>query len=130
MLHKVNEYDIESKKVIYLAGESVGEKAYYLLTAVIQDYKGLTQVVLRAHSDKKYGLNGFMNEMADSLRHLVGSVQNAKEIGIIEKELIMEAIRARKFSGVDSLREGMKLIDFALQVNKDHTSSERRKIVR
>jgi len=25
-----------------------------------------------------------MNEMADSLRHLVGSVQNAKEIGIIE----------------------------------------------
>ncbi|MBU4223449.1 MAG: hypothetical protein KKA10_17820 [Euryarchaeota archaeon] len=43
-----------------------------------------------------------------------------------EKELIMEAIRARKFSGVDSLREGMKLIDFALRVNKDHTSSVRR----
>lgn len=43
-----------------------------------------------------------------------------------EKEIIMEAIRARKFSGVDSLREGMKLIDFALRVNKDHTSSARR----
>ncbi|MBU4223448.1 MAG: PQQ-binding-like beta-propeller repeat protein [Euryarchaeota archaeon] len=84
MLHKVREYNIEGKNVIYLSGESIGEKAYYLLTAVIQDYKGLTQVVLRAHSDKKYGLNGFMNEMADSLRHLVGSVQNAKEIGIIE----------------------------------------------
>ncbi len=47
-----------------------------------------------------------------------------------EKELIMEAIRARKFSGFDSLREGMKLIDFALRINRDHTSSERRKIVR
>lgn len=47
-----------------------------------------------------------------------------------EKELIIEAIRARKFSGFDSLREGMKLIDFALRVNKDHTSSVRRKIVR
>jgi kynureninase len=92
MLHKVREYDIEGQKVIYLSGESIGEKAYYLLTAVIQDYKGLTQVVLRAHSDKKYGLNGFMNEMADSLRHLVGSVQNAKEIGIIENTQVINII--------------------------------------
>jgi hypothetical protein len=92
MLHKVREYDLEGKKVIYLSGDSIGEKAYYLLTAVIQDYKGLTQVVLRAHSDKKYGLNGFMNEMADSLRHLVGSVQNAKEIGIIENTKVINII--------------------------------------
>jgi glycine betaine/proline transport system substrate-binding protein len=92
MLYKVREYDIEGKKVIYLSGESVGEKTYYLLTAVIQDYKGLTQVVLRAHSDKKYGLNGFMNEMADSLRHLVGSVQNAKEMGIIENKQVINII--------------------------------------
>ena len=92
ILYKVKEYDIEGKKVIYLSGESLGEKAYYLLTAVIQEYKGLTQVVLRAHSDKKYGLNGFMNEMADSLRHLVGSVQNAKEIGIIENTQVINII--------------------------------------
>lgn len=92
MLYKVREYDLEGKKVIYLSGESVGEKAYYLLTAVIQEYKGLTQVVLRAHSDKKYGLNGFMNEMADSIRHLVGSVQSAKEIGIIENTQVINII--------------------------------------
>ncbi len=47
-----------------------------------------------------------------------------------EKELIMEAIRARKFSGFESLREGMKLIDFALRINKDHKSSMRGEIVR
>lgn len=35
-----------------------------------------------------------------------------------EKELIREAIRARKFSGADTLRQGMNLIDFALRVNK------------
>lgn len=92
MLYKVREYDLEGKRVIYLSGESLGEKAYYLLTAVIQEYKGLTQVVLRAHSDKKYGLNGFMNEMADSIRHLVGSVQNAKEIGIIENTQVINII--------------------------------------
>ncbi len=92
MLHKVREYDIEGKKVIYLSGESVGEKVFYLLTAVFQDYKGLTQVVLRAYSDKKYGLHGFMNEIADSLRHLVGSVQNAKEIGIIENTQVINII--------------------------------------
>jgi|GEM_PF-4605349 len=92
MLYKVREYDLEGKKVIYLSGESVGEKAYYLLTAVIQEYKGLTQVVLRAYSDNKHGLNGFMNEMADSIRHLVGSVQNAKEIGIIENTQVVNII--------------------------------------
>ncbi len=92
MLYKVKEYDLEGKKVIYLSGESLGEKAYYLLTAVIQEYKGLTQVVLRAHSDKKYGLYGFMNEMGGSIRHLVWQVQNAKEIGIIENTQVVNII--------------------------------------
>ncbi len=36
-----------------------------------------------------------------------------------EKDLIREAIRARSFSGADTLRQGMNLIDFALRVNKD-----------
>ncbi len=92
MLYKVKEYDLDGKKVIYLSGESLGEKAYYLLTAVIQEYKGLTQVLLRAHSDKKYGLNGFMNETTDSIRHLVSSVQSAKEIGIIENTQVINII--------------------------------------
>ncbi len=35
-----------------------------------------------------------------------------------EKELIHEALRARRFSGLDTLRQGMNLIDFALQVQK------------
>lgn len=94
MLYIVKEYELEGKRVIYLSGESLGDKAYYLMTVVIQDYKGLTLVVLRAHSDKKYGLNGFMNEIADSIRHLVGSVQNAKEIGIIENTQVINIINS------------------------------------
>lgn len=94
MLYIVKEYELEDKRVIYLSGESLGDKAYYLMTVVIQDYKGLTLVVLRAHSDKKYGLNGFMNEIADSIRHLVGSVQNAKEIGIIENTQVINIINS------------------------------------
>jgi len=35
-----------------------------------------------------------------------------------EKELIREAQRARSFSGEDTLRQGMNLIDFALKVKK------------
>ncbi len=35
-----------------------------------------------------------------------------------EKELIREAIRARNFSGLDTLLQGMDLIDFALRVKK------------
>lgn len=35
-----------------------------------------------------------------------------------EKELIREALRARRFSGADTLRQGMNLIDFALRVRR------------
>lgn len=35
-----------------------------------------------------------------------------------EKELIREALRARSFSGADTLCQGMNLIDFALRVRR------------
>ncbi len=37
---------------------------------------------------------------------------------ITEQELIRESIRARDFSGVETLRQGMNLIDFALRAKK------------
>ncbi len=81
MMFRVKQFDLDGKKVMYLAGESLGEKACYLLTVVVHEYKGLTQVVLRAYSDSQYGLSGFMNEITGSLRHLAGSLLSAKEIG-------------------------------------------------
>ncbi len=35
-----------------------------------------------------------------------------------EKELIKDAVRARKFTGLSTLRHGMELIDFALKAGK------------
>jgi len=35
-----------------------------------------------------------------------------------EKELIRDAVRGRSFSGLETLRQGMNLIDFALRVKK------------
>ncbi|VVB86450.1 Uncharacterised protein [uncultured archaeon] len=60
------------------------------------------------------------------LRRLVKDMQNKMDLKEIrkkakessEKELIREAIRARNFSGADTLRQGMNLIDFALRVNR------------
>ncbi len=92
LLYRVKEYDIGGRKVFYLSGDALGENAYYLLTIVIQDHEGLTQVVLRAHSDRKHGLNGFIREMADSIRHLVSTIQSAKEIGIIENTQVINII--------------------------------------
>lgn len=91
-LYVISEHEIDTTKIVYLAGESIGEKADYLLTAVIQPYKDLIQVALRAYSDKSYGLHGFLNEIANSIRHLVGSVQSAKEIGIIESKQVINII--------------------------------------
>ena len=93
-LHTVSEHKIDDTTVLYLAGESMGEKAYYILTAVIQPYKDgdVTQIALRAHSNKTHGLHGFLNEITESIRHLVGSVQSAKEIGIIENKQVINII--------------------------------------
>ena len=93
-LHTVGEHAIDNTIVLYLAGESIGEKAYYLLTTVIQPYadKDITQIALRAYSDKSHGLHGFLNEITHSIRHLVGSVQSAKEIGVIENKQVINII--------------------------------------
>ncbi len=88
-LYKVDEFPIENGKILYLAGDAVGEKAYYLLTAVVKEHEGLPQVLLRATSDKSYGLNGFLNEILENLRHLVISA-SAREIGIIKKEQVIK----------------------------------------
>jgi len=91
-LYRVDEFSIDRGKILYLAGDALGEKAYYLLTAVVNEHDGITQVMLRAASDKKHGLNGFLNEIVDNLRHLVSSVASAREIGIIKKEQVINII--------------------------------------
>ncbi|NMG82604.1 MAG: PQQ-binding-like beta-propeller repeat protein [Methanosarcinales archaeon] len=93
-LHIIDEHEVDDTIVLNLAGESIGEKAYYLLTAVIQPYKekDVTQIALRAYSDKPHGLHGFLNEIVGSVRHLIGSVQSAKEIGIIEETQVVNII--------------------------------------
>ena len=91
-LYKVDEYSIEGGRILYLASESIGEKAYYLLTAIIKENEGLTQVMLRAVSDKSHGLNGFMIEITADLRHVVNTVQSAHEIGVIRKEQVINII--------------------------------------
>jgi len=109
-LYVISEHEVDAAKMVYFAGESIGEKASYLLTAVIQPYKNLTQVALRAYSDKPYGLHGFLNEIASSIRHLVGSVQSAKEIGVIESKqvinIIDSVVQRTSFGGVGEGGEG------------------------
>ena len=91
-LYRVDEFSIEGGKILYLAGDALGEKAYYLLTAVVNEHDGITQVLLRAASDKRHGLNGFLNEIVDNLRHLISSVASAREIGVIKKEQVINII--------------------------------------
>ena len=90
--YKVDELSIDGGRMLYLASESIGEKAYYLLTVLIKEDGGLTQVMLRAVSDKPHGLNGFLNETVADLRHVVETVQSAREIGVIKKEQVINII--------------------------------------
>ena len=90
--HKVDDYSVDGGRMLYLASESIGEEAYYLLTVLIKEDDELTQVMLRAVSDKPHGLNGFLNEIVAELRHVVSTVQSAQEIGIIKKEQVINII--------------------------------------
>ncbi|MBN2488013.1 MAG: hypothetical protein JXA98_03205 [Methanosarcinaceae archaeon] len=90
--YKVDNFSINGGRMLYLASESIGEKAYYLLTALIKKDDRLTQVLLRAVSDKPHGLNGFLNETVADLRHVVDTVHSAREIGVIRKEQVINII--------------------------------------
>ena len=90
--YKVDDFSIDSGRMLYLASESIGEKAYYLLTALIKEEDDMTQVMLRAVSDKLHGLNGFLNETVADLRHVVSTVRSAQEIGVIRKEQVINII--------------------------------------
>ena len=90
--HKVDDYSVDGGRILYLASESIGDEAYYLLTVLIKKDDELTQVMLRAVSDKPHGLNGFLNETITELRHVVNTVQSAQEIGIIKKEQVINII--------------------------------------
>lgn len=92
-LYKVDEFPVEDGSIIYMAGDAVGEKAYYLLTAVVKEHEGLTQVFLRANSDKNHGLTGFLNETLYNLRHLVVAGK-VREIGVIKKEQVINIINS------------------------------------
>ncbi|WP_406656740.1 formylglycine-generating enzyme family protein [Methanolobus sp. ZRKC2] len=91
-LHKVDEYSIDDGEVIYFSSESVGEKAYYLLTVLIKEQEGFTQVMQRAVSDKTHGIHGFLNEIVSELKHMVKTVDSAKEIGVIKHEHVINII--------------------------------------
>jgi hypothetical protein len=118
-LYVISDHEIDTTKIVYLAGESIGDKAYYLLTAVIQPYKDLIQVALRAHSDKPYGLHGFLKEIANNIRQLVGSVQSAEEIGIIESRQVVNFIDSvlvrTSFGGVGTSTTGVNIEDSVVQ---------------
>ncbi|MCZ7381566.1 MAG: type IV pilin N-terminal domain-containing protein [Candidatus Methanoperedens sp.] len=128
-LYKVDEFPVENGEILYLSGDAVGEKAYYLLTAVVKEYEGLTQVLLRASSDKSYGLNGFLNEIMDNLRHIVLSA-NVREIGIIRKEHVINIIDSVVQRSTISMEEGapsIKIKDSMVQRTKIKGDEERKR---
>ncbi|WMW23900.1 hypothetical protein RE474_07245 [Methanolobus sediminis] len=90
-LYVADGYTISGANVLHFSGESDGN-THYLLTALIKENEGLTQVMFRAASDKKTGLDGFLNEIVSELKHLVSTVNSAKDIGFIKNELVTSII--------------------------------------
>lgn len=91
-LYAVDSHFIGLDRVLYFSGESIGEKNCYLLTALIKENTDTTQIMLRAVSDKTHGINGFLNEIVLELKHLVNTVNSAKEIGVIKHEHVINII--------------------------------------
>ncbi|WP_407355298.1 hypothetical protein [Methanolobus sp. WCC5] len=114
---------------IYFSGESVGEKVYYLLSALIKENTdtGVIQVILRATSDRTHGINGFLNEVVCELKHLICTVSSAKEIGCIKNEQVINIIdsvvqRSNIINGKSGPSINIK--DSVLQRTEIHGSGE------
>lgn len=90
-LYAVDGYTISGTNVLHFSSQA-GENTHYLFTALIKENEGLTQVMFRAASDRKSGLDGFLNEIVSELKHLVSSVNSAKDIGFIKNELVSTII--------------------------------------
>jgi hypothetical protein len=91
-LYVVDSHFVGLDRVLYFSGESMGEKTCYLLTALIKGNTDVTQIMLRAVSDKTHGINGFLNEIVLELKNLVNTVNSAKEIGVIRHEQVINII--------------------------------------
>lgn len=91
-LYAVDGYAIKEGNVLHFSSESADGKTHYLLTALVKKNAGLIQVMLRAASENKTGLHGFLSEIVSELRHLIDKVDSAKEIGVIKSELVSSII--------------------------------------
>ncbi|MBP1910733.1 hypothetical protein [Methanolobus bombayensis] len=91
-LHAVDGYTIKEGNVLYFSGETTDSNTHYLLTVLIKENAGLTQVMFRAASDNKTGLHGFLNENVSKLNGLVSTISSAKDIGVIKNELVSNII--------------------------------------
>ena len=129
-LNKVDDFPVDGGTIIYLSGDAVGEKAYYLLTAVVKEHEGLAQVFLRANSDKDYGLTGFLNETLDNLRHLVVAGK-VREIGVIRKEqvinIIDSVVQRTSFGGSDGSASSINIKDSVVQRTEFNAVDEEKK---
>ena len=56
------------------------------MLTIFWPYNNVAQVALWAYSDKPQGLYGFLNEIVESIWHLMTLVQSAREICIIENK--------------------------------------------
>nr|WP_321419432.1 formylglycine-generating enzyme family protein [uncultured Methanomethylovorans sp.] len=123
--HNVDEYSIDGNNVFYFSSESVGEKAYYLLTVLIKEQNGLTQIVLRAVSDKTHGIDGFLNEIVSELKHFVNTLGSSREIGIIKHEQVINIIDSVVQRTIFSMKDGSasaNVKDSVVQRNKIEAS--------
>ncbi|RQD82471.1 hypothetical protein D5R95_07180, partial [Methanosalsum natronophilum] len=117
-LYLVQERNLEDGKVLYLSGESIGEKAVYLLTVLIKENSGITQVMLRGSSNKEHGIKGFINEILAELQHLIATETAAKEIGYIRNEQvinIIDSVVQRSNIEIDNNDKNVNLKDSIVQ---------------
>ena len=129
--YKVQEVSVENGKILYLASESIGEKAYYLLTALIRENEGLTQVMLRAVSNKKPGLNGFLKEVIEETRHIVNTLNSAHEIGLIQPgqviNIIDSVVQRTSFGGGEEIAS-VNIKDSVVQRSEFKGADEQKKL--
>lgn len=121
----VDEYTISEGNVLHFSGEAIGENNHYLLTALIKENEGLTQVMLRAVSHKKDGIHGFLNEMMARLKHLANTVNSVQDIGDIKNKQVvnvLDSVVQRRNSSVEKTIAPVHVKNSIIQPNSARNS--------
>lgn len=98
-MYKVNSCLIENGKSVYLAGDSLNNESYFLLTALAKKDRGVIQVQLQVNSNNKKALSHILGDAVSDLRKALRDEVGVKEVKVEKCEPVINIFNEGVITG-------------------------------